>query len=85
MRREDGAEGLGVCRMVLGCAVGCGRAHRALRSGNQLAALPESFGMLIRVTNFECEGNPFQQPPLAVCQRGVQAIAQYLQEISAQA
>ena len=35
-----------MCRLDLGCAVICGRAHRALRSVNQLTALPESFGQL---------------------------------------
>ena len=36
-----------MCRVVLGCAVGCGRPHRAFRfGGNELTALPESFGQL---------------------------------------
>ena len=42
MRSEEGAEG----RVVLGCALGCGRPHRAFRSGNQLTDLPESIGQL---------------------------------------
>ena len=33
-------------RVVVGCALGCGRPHRAFRSDNQLTALPESFGQL---------------------------------------
>ena len=35
-----------MCGLVLVCAVCCGRPHRALRWGNQLTALPESFGQL---------------------------------------
>ena len=35
-----------MCRVVQGCAVGCGRPHRAFRDGNQLTALPESIGQL---------------------------------------
>ena len=35
-----------MCRVVLGCALGCGRPHRAFRQDNQLTALPESFGQL---------------------------------------
>ena len=35
-----------MCRVVLGCAVGCGRPHRAFRHVNQLTALPDSFGQL---------------------------------------
>ena len=35
-----------MCRVVVGCALGCGRPHRAFRSYNQLRALPESFGQL---------------------------------------
>ena len=35
-----------MCRVVLGCAMGCGRAHLARRGGNELTALPESFGQL---------------------------------------
>ena len=35
-----------VCGVVVVCAACCGRPHRALRSYNQLTALPESFGQL---------------------------------------
>ena len=35
-----------MCRVVVGCALGCGRPHRAFRSENMLTALPESFGQL---------------------------------------
>ena len=35
-----------MCGLVVVCAVCCGRPHRALRYGNQLTALPESFGQL---------------------------------------
>ena len=35
-----------MCRVVQGRAEVCGRPHRALRSMNQLTALPESFGQL---------------------------------------
>ena len=35
-----------MCRVVQGCAEGCGRPHRAFRYENQLTALPESFGQL---------------------------------------
>ena len=35
-----------MCRVVLGCALGCGRPHRAFRQSNQLTALPKSFGQL---------------------------------------
>ena len=35
-----------VCGLVLVCAVCSGRPHRALRHGNQLTALPESFVQL---------------------------------------
>ena len=35
-----------MCRVVQGCAEGCGRPHRAFRSDNQLTALPESIGQL---------------------------------------
>ena len=35
-----------VCGLVVVCAVCCGRPHRALRTSNQLTALPESFGQL---------------------------------------
>ena len=35
-----------VCRVVLGCAMGCGRPPRAFRYENKLTALPESFGQL---------------------------------------
>ena len=46
-----------MCRVVVGCALGCGRPHRAFRSGN-----------------------PLERPPLAVCQRGIKAIAQFFEE-----
>ncbi len=42
-----------MCRVVLGCAVGCGRPHRAFRSKNQLTALPESFGQLTALQSLE--------------------------------
>ena len=32
--------------LVVGCALGCGRPHRAFRSKNELTTLPESFGQL---------------------------------------
>ena len=53
MRSEESAEGLACVALVVGCAVCCGRPHRALRSGNRLTALPESFGQLtaLRVVN----------------------------------
>ena len=35
-----------MCRVVQGCAEGCGRPHRAFRQENELTALPESFGQL---------------------------------------
>ena len=35
-----------MCRVVVGCALVCGRPHRAFRHKNQLTALPESFGQL---------------------------------------
>ena len=35
-----------MCRVVVGCALGCGRPHRAFRQSNQLTALPESIGQL---------------------------------------
>ena len=35
-----------MCRVVQGCAEGCGRPHRAFRESNLLTALPESFGQL---------------------------------------
>ena len=35
-----------MCVLVLGCAVGCVRPHRAFRWENELTALPESFGQL---------------------------------------
>ena len=35
-----------MCRVVVGCALGCGRPHRALRYDNKLTALPESIGQL---------------------------------------
>ena len=35
-----------VCGLVVGCALCCGRPHRALMQGNQLTALPASFGQL---------------------------------------
>ena len=44
MRSEEGLER--VCGVVVVCAVCCGRPHRALRSQNQLTALPASFGQL---------------------------------------
>ena len=40
-----------MCRLVLGCAVGYGWAHRAFRSGNQLTALLDSFGQLAALQN----------------------------------
>ena len=35
-----------MCRVVVGCALVCGRPHRAFRRNNRLTALPESFGQL---------------------------------------
>ena len=35
-----------MCRVVQGCAEGCGRPHRAFRENNKLTALPASFGQL---------------------------------------
>ena len=35
-----------MCRVVQGCAEGCGRPHRAFRRINMLTALPESIGRL---------------------------------------
>ena len=35
-----------MCRVVQGCAEGCGWPHRAFRQKNKLTALPESFGQL---------------------------------------
>ena len=39
-----------MCRVVQGCAEGCGRPHRAFRWGNKLRRLPESFGQLTALT-----------------------------------
>ena len=72
-----------MCGLVVVCAVCCGRPHRALRDENQLTALPESFGQLTALGDLQLVGNPLERPPLAVCQRGVKAIAQYFQEAPA--
>ena len=42
-----------MCRVVVGCALGCGRPHRAFRESNQLTALPESFGQLTALKELE--------------------------------
>ena len=43
-----------MCGLVVVCAVCCGRPHRALRGyGNQLTALPESFGQLTALETLE--------------------------------
>ena len=72
-----------MCGVVVVCAVCCGRPHRALRHQNQLTALPESFGQLTALQNLHLDGNPLQRPPLAVCERGVAAIAQFFREAQA--
>ena len=72
-----------MCGLVLVCAVCSGRPHRALRHGNQLTALPESFVQLTALGDLRLKGNPLERPPLAVCERGVKAIAQYFQEAPA--
>ena len=56
--------------------------HRpsALRSDNELTALPESFGQLTALTELKIDGNPLERPPLAVCENGVLAIARYFNE-----
>ena len=65
--REEGAEGLGVCRMVKGCAVGSGWAHRALRSPNMLTALPESFGQLAALEGLSLSRASAYAECLCVC------------------
>ena len=72
-----------MCRLVQGCAEGFGRPHRAFRQDNQLTALPESFGQLTALHNLQLQNNPLQRPPLAVCERGVAAIAQFFREAQA--
>ena len=69
--------------VVQGCAEGYGRPYRALRFTNKLTALPASFGQLTALGDLQLVGNPLERPPLAVCQRGVKAIAQYFQEAPA--
>ena len=56
-----------VCRLVLGCAVGCGRAYRAFRSGNQLKALPESFGQLAALEGLSLSRASAYAECLCVC------------------
>ena len=51
-----------MCRVVVGCALGCGRPHRAFRQENQLTALPDGMLSMPKLSWMGLAGNPLTAP-----------------------
>lgn len=50
-------------------------------SNNQLTTIPDSITKLVNLTSLDLEGNPLENPPLEVCEQGIEAIREYFRQL----